>query len=57
MSTFISGVAQTPTTDTAGSVGIIDQSVSTITRSARVNAFLENASKAPSLPFCRQEFH
>ena len=49
MSTFISGVAQTPTTDTAGSVGIIDQSVSTITRSARVNAFLENASKAPSL--------
>jgi len=49
MSAFIPDVAKTSTTDTAETVGIIDQSVSTITRSARVNAFLENAAIAPRL--------
>lgn len=41
--------AKTSATDTADSVHIIDQSALTITRSARVNAFLENASIAPRL--------
>ena len=49
MSIFTPDVAKTSTTDTAGSVRIIDQSVSTITRSTRVNAFLQNATIAPRL--------